>query len=141
MSFCIDVTPEEGYWRGAQYRFTFTIPPLYPHEAPKVKCDTRIFHPNIDLQGNVCLNILREEWKPVLSISSVIYGVLYLFSEPNPNDPLNQEAAKLLRDNQSDFDRTVKKTLKGYAIGGTQFPKLLWRLDFRSFDVLTFKYN
>lgn len=39
----------------------------------------QIFHPNIDAQGNVCLNILREDWKPVLSLSSVIYGLLHLF--------------------------------------------------------------
>ena len=39
----------------------------------------QVFHPNIDLEGNVCLNILREDWKPVLSINSVLYGLQYLF--------------------------------------------------------------
>ena len=39
----------------------------------------QVYHPNIDLEGNVCLNILREDWKPVLSINSVIYGLHYLF--------------------------------------------------------------
>lgn len=39
----------------------------------------QVFHPNIDLEGNVCLNILREDWKPVLSINSVIYGLQFLF--------------------------------------------------------------
>jgi hypothetical protein len=39
----------------------------------------QVFHPNIDLDGNVCLNILREDWKPVLSINSVIYGLQFLF--------------------------------------------------------------
>ena len=38
-----------------------------------------MFHPNIDLEGNVCLNILREDWKPVLSINSIIYGLQFLF--------------------------------------------------------------
>jgi len=125
MIFVLDVRPEEGYWKNATYRFTFTIPDLYPHEAPKVKCDTRIFHPNIDLEGNVCLNILREEWKPVLSISAVIYGILHLFSEPNPNDPLNQQAAQLLRDDKSEFSRVVQRTLKGASISGVEFPRLL----------------
>lgn len=39
----------------------------------------QVYHPNIDLEGNVCLNILREDWKPVLSINSIIYGLQYLF--------------------------------------------------------------
>lgn len=38
----------------------------------------------------MCLNILREDWKPVLDINSVIYGLIYLFYEPNPDDPLNK---------------------------------------------------
>lgn len=43
--------------------------------SPQVKCLTKVYHPNIDLEGNVCLNILREDWKPVLSINSIIYGL------------------------------------------------------------------
>jgi ubiquitin-conjugating enzyme E2 M len=61
----------------------------------QVKCRNKIYHPNIDLDGNVCLNILREEWKPVLNLSSVVYGLLHLMEAPNPNDPLNKEAAKV----------------------------------------------
>lgn len=125
MEFNIDVSPEEGYWKGATYRFVFTIPHLYPHEAPKVKCETRIYHPNIDLQGNVCLNILREEWKPVLSISAVVYGIMHLFSEPNPNDPLNKDAAKLLRESPHEFDRCVQRTLRGCSMSNTSFPRLI----------------
>lgn len=52
----------------------------------------QIYHPNIDLEGHVCLNILREDWKPVFDINSVIYGIIYLFYEPNANDPLNHGA-------------------------------------------------
>lgn len=39
----------------------------------------QVYHPNIDLEGNICLNILREDWKPVLTISSLIYGLNFLF--------------------------------------------------------------
>ena len=44
-----------------------------------MKCETKVYHPNIDLEGNVCLNILREDWKPVLTINSIVYGLQYLF--------------------------------------------------------------
>ena len=66
-----------------------------------MKCLTKIYHPNIDFQGNVCLNVLREDWKPVLDINAVIYGVIYLFYEPNASDPLNKEAAELFRTDKS----------------------------------------
>ncbi len=44
-----------------------------------MKCETKVSHPNIDLEGNVGLNILREDWKPVLTINSIVYGLQYLF--------------------------------------------------------------
>ena len=122
----------------------------YPHEAPKVLCLTKIYHPNIDLEGKVCLNILRDEWKPVLDINAVIYGLIYLFcgasttvgctvvmkhmhvshpppfhTEPNPNDPLNHEAAALYRDDKAAFDRNVATSLRGGRVGATSFPKLI----------------
>lgn len=53
---------------------------------------TQIYHPNLDLEGNVCLNILREDWKPVLNLNAVMVGLQYLFLEPNADDPLNKGA-------------------------------------------------
>lgn len=47
--------------------------------APSWFCLCQVYHPNIDLDGNICLNILREDWKPVLSISSIVYGLQFLF--------------------------------------------------------------
>lgn len=96
-NFNVIVSPDSGCWSGAQYHFTFVVPALYPHEPPKVTCNTKIYHPNINLAGAVCLNILREDWKPVLDINAVIYGLIYLYYEPNPDDPLNREAADLYR--------------------------------------------
>merc|ERR1719240_1044416 len=122
MNFHITIAPDEGLWKGAQYTFNFMVAPLYPHEAPKVKCETKIYHPNIDLSGNICLNILREDWKPVLSISSVVYGLLYLFLEPNAGDPLNHEAAQLLRNNAGEFARLVARSLRGGTVAGQSFP-------------------
>eukprot|EP00397_Hematodinium_sp_SG-2012_P028482 GEMP01029991.1.p1 GENE.GEMP01029991.1~~GEMP01029991.1.p1 ORF type:complete len:189 (+),score=25.26 GEMP01029991.1:177-743(+) len=125
MQFQIQISPDESYWKGASFVFSVAIPPLYPHEPPKVKCETKVYHPNIDLQGSVCLNILREDWKPVLSISSVVYGLLHLFLEPNPNDPLNHEAAEVLRQSRADFNRIVARTLRGCSINGEYFQRLI----------------
>ena len=115
----------KGYYKGGRFVFNFKVGVNYPHEAPKVKCETRVYHPNIDLEGNVCLNILREDWKPVLTVNSVIYGVQFLFLEPNPEDPLNKEAAEILQNNKRLFEQNVYKSMRGGYIGTVYFDKCL----------------
>jgi ubiquitin-protein ligase len=75
LNFTLTIEPDEGMYKGGRFHFTFAIPQSFPHEAPKVKCTQKIYHPNIDLEGNVCLNILREDWKPVLNLQAVIVGL------------------------------------------------------------------
>jgi len=124
-NFNVSITPDTGYWKGATYKFVFAVPPHYPHSPPKVECKTNIYHPNIDLQGKVCLNILREDWRPVLDINAVIYGLIYLFYEPNPDDPLNHEAADLFRKDIKSFERLVNRTLRGGKLDGVTFERLI----------------
>ena len=59
LNFTLTLTPDEGLYKNGVFNFTFAITPNFPHEPPKVKCKEKIYHPNIDLEGNVCLNILR----------------------------------------------------------------------------------
>ncbi len=124
MEFRIDYTPEkDSYWYPGVYEFSYTIPENYPFSPPKVLCKTKIYHPNIDLQGNICLNILKEDWKPTLNMSAVAAGVYFLFYDPNPKDPLNHAAAEVMRDNMDEFIANVKKSLKGGNMFGETFPK------------------
>eukprot|EP00252_Welwitschia_mirabilis_P017175 TRINITY_DN3809_c0_g1_i1.p1 TRINITY_DN3809_c0_g1~~TRINITY_DN3809_c0_g1_i1.p1 ORF type:complete len:184 (-),score=30.11 TRINITY_DN3809_c0_g1_i1:149-700(-) len=123
MNFEIALRPDEGYYQGGTFRFTFLVSTVYPHEAPKVKCKTKVYHPNIDLEGNVCLNILREDWKPVLNINTVIYGLYHLFTQPNHEDPLNHEAAAVLRDNPKMFEINVRRAMAGGYVGSTYFSR------------------
>ncbi|KAL1817835.1 hypothetical protein DCAR_0522318 [Daucus carota subsp. sativus] len=125
MNFEVTVKPDEGYYKSGKFTFTFQISAIYPHEAPKVKCRTKVYHPNIDLEGNVCLNILREDWKPVLNINTIIYGLYHLFTEPNHEDPLNADAAAVLRDNPKLFETNVRKAMTGGYVGNTHFSKCL----------------
>jgi ubiquitin-conjugating enzyme E2 M len=74
-NFTLTIEPDEGMYRGGSFLFTFAMNNNYPHDPPKVKCTQKIYHPNIDLEGNVCLNILREDWKPVLNLNAVIVGM------------------------------------------------------------------
>jgi len=125
LNFTVKIKPNEGYHKGAEFLFIIEVPRDYPYNPPRVRCDTPIYHPNIDEAGAVCLNILRADWKPVLSLDAVIFGLLTLFLEPNPHDPLNKDAANKMITNPSEFERTVKKTLAGGYHMGRNFPKLL----------------
>jgi len=124
MTFNVTVTPGDGLYKGAAFKFTVNIPPTYPYDPPKVDCSTLVYHPNIDWEGHVCLNILRADWMPVLNLGSVLFGLMTLFLEPNPDDPLNKEAAQLMIDRPSEFQRNVESSLKGGWVLGRQFPKL-----------------
>ncbi|KAJ3223053.1 NEDD8-conjugating protein ubc12 [Clydaea vesicula] len=120
-NFFLRVTPDEGFYRGGTFKFSFKINTNYPHDPPKVLCTQKIYHPNIDLEGNVCLNILREDWKPVLNINSVLVGLQYLFLEPNADDPLNKDAAEVLRKQRNVFESNVNKSMRGGTINGVVF--------------------
>ncbi|OBZ91147.1 NEDD8-conjugating enzyme UBC12 [Choanephora cucurbitarum] len=115
----------QGFYTKGLFKFTFTINNNYPHEPPKVHCTQKIYHPNIDLEGNICLNILREDWKPVLSLQAVLVGLQYLFLEPNADDPLNKAAAEVLRNNRKLFEDHVKKSLMGGHFDGIQYDNVL----------------
>ena len=122
--FEVEYTPDKSsFWYGGKYLFTFDYPDDYPDKPPKVLCKTKIYHPNIDYNGNVCLNMLKEDWTPIFNVNAVIAGVYYLFVVPNPNDPLNHDVAKIMRDDQNLFAENVKRTLRGGYQFGQDFPK------------------
>jgi ubiquitin-conjugating enzyme E2 M len=124
--FQVTITPDSGFWLGATYTFIFEIPDHYPHSPPKVTCQTKIYHPNISLEGNVCLDILKEDyWRPVSDINTVINLLIYLFYEPVPHCPLNYEATELFCKDVTQFKNLVETTLRGGHVEGVMFPRLL----------------
>jgi ubiquitin-conjugating enzyme E2 M len=74
------------------------------------------------LEGGVCVSVLRP-WKPTYNMQHILFGLLFLFSDPNPNDPLNNDAAKDMRENRTNFARNVITAMRGGRVGSTQFPK------------------
>ena len=71
------------------------------------------------------MNILRGEWKPVLGINAVILGLIFLFIEPNDLDPLNHEAAEVMRANKTNFANVVTRTLRGGVYENVNYEKFL----------------
>jgi len=122
MNLSFVITAETGYWKGGIFEFKFSYSDKYPFTGPKVLCCDKIYHPNIDLEGGVCVNVLRP-WKPTYSTQIVLFGLLFLFTSPNPNDPLNQEAAKEMREQPQQFARNAVNAMKGLRVNNIQFPK------------------
>ncbi|KAG4300623.1 hypothetical protein PCK1_003052 [Pneumocystis canis] len=127
LNFYLMIDPdEEGFYKGGSFRFKFNIDINYPYNPPKVKCMQKVYHPNIDLDGNVCLNILREDWKPVLSLSTIMFGLQYLFLDPNTEDPLNKVAADDLRNNKENFRQNVQISMRGGYVYSEIFENVMF---------------
>eukprot|EP00366_Plasmodium_knowlesi_P005028 XP_002262526.1 Ubiquitin-conjugating enzyme e2, putative [Plasmodium knowlesi strain H] len=109
----ISVTPKESYFRGKTVSFVIMFKDTYPIAPPKIKCQSKIFHPNIDERGNVCLNVLKLEWNPIINLQMLILGLLLLLnvqlhhvvnpSEPSTEDPFNQAAAEMFVKDKKKF--------------------------------------
>lgn len=126
MQMRIIVAPtKESLYHGGKYTFTLDFPPNYPHNAPKLELKNKIFHPNLDYEGHVCLPMVREDWKPTHTLYDIICGLIYLFSSPNHKDPLNPTAGALMNDNFEEFKKVVKETLKGGSYKGEHFDKMI----------------
>jgi len=119
LNFVCVISPVEGMYQGGTFEFHFVVPPDYPFRAPMVTCLTEVFHPNIDYKtGYVGLNLLYQDWKPVLSINTIIFGLQLLFLEPNSDGVANKAAAALLGCDRAQFESVVRSTLVGgYVLG------------------------
>ncbi|KAI9917000.1 hypothetical protein PsorP6_017195 [Peronosclerospora sorghi] len=75
------------------FKLELFLPAEYPMAPPKVRFLTRIYHPNIDKLGRICLDILKDKWSPALQIRTVLLSIQALLSAPNPDDPLANDVA------------------------------------------------
>mmetsp|Transcript_44922 Transcript_44922/g.82019 ORF Transcript_44922/g.82019 Transcript_44922/m.82019 type:complete len:295 (+) Transcript_44922:55-939(+) len=110
--------PSGTPYEGGLFKLALWFPEEYPFKPPRVQFITPCFHPNISERGQVCLNILKEEWSPMLTVSSLLTCISSLLCEPNPQDPLNSEAADLLEKRPATFLSTAQAWTRRYAMKG-----------------------
>ena len=89
------IGPTETVYEGGVFKLLIHFSDRYPFKPPKIRFLTRIYHPNINSSGGICLDILKDQWSPALTISKVLLSICSLLSDPNPNDPLDIDIANL----------------------------------------------
>merc|ERR1712166_1127270 len=105
--------PQDSPYELGIFHLELFLPADYPMVPPKVRFLTRIYHPNVDKLGRICLDILKDKWSPALQIRTVLLSIQALMSAPNPEDPLDTEIADLWKSNEAEAIRTARAwTLK-----------------------------
>ncbi|GFO23422.1 ubiquitin-conjugating enzyme e2 d2 [Plakobranchus ocellatus] len=107
--------PTDSPYSGGVFFLTITFPADYPFKPPKVTFATKIYHPNINSQGGICLDILKNQWSPALTISKVLLSICSLLTDPNPDDPLVPDIAKMFKTDRNEYNRLAKEWTAKYA--------------------------
>ncbi|KER22891.1 hypothetical protein T265_09096 [Opisthorchis viverrini] len=92
--------PSDSAYDGGIFNLELFLPEDYPMTAPKVRFTTKLYHPNVDKLGRICLDILKDKWSPALQIRTVLLSIQALLSAPNPDDPLDNEVATHWKQNE-----------------------------------------
>ncbi|GJW55244.1 ubiquitin-conjugating enzyme 28 [Tanacetum coccineum] len=109
--------PSDSPYSGGVFLVTIHFPPDYPFKPPKVAFRTKVFHPNVNSNGSICLDILKEQWSPALTISKVLLSICSLLTDPNPDDPLVPEIAHMYKTDRSKYETTARSWTQKYAMG------------------------
>jgi len=108
--------PPDSPYQGGVFFLTIHFPTDYPFKPPKVAFTTRIYHPNINSNGSICLDILRSQWSPALTISKVLLSICSLLCDPNPDDPLVPEIARIYKTDREKYNELAREWTRKYAM-------------------------
>lgn len=104
--------PIDSLYEGHKFKLSIDLQDDYPFSPPSVKFLTPIKHLNVNSTGNICLDLLKDNWKPLMSIKSILMSIILLLSEPNISDPLDSDLAVIYRTNKQEYTKIIKKYCK-----------------------------
>ena len=100
--------PEETPFYGGKFKMKLIISEDYPNSPPKGYFLTKIFHPNISNNGDICVNTLKKDWNADVTIKHVLQVIRCLLIVPFPESSLNDEAGKLFMDSYEEFSSRAR---------------------------------
>tara|TARA_B100001094_G_scaffold70231_1_gene66719 strand:+ start:834 stop:1271 length:438 start_codon:yes stop_codon:yes gene_type:complete len=111
----IIVGPKDTVYEDGIFHLNIVFPSDYPFKPPKINFITKIYHPNISESGGICLDILKNQWSPALTISKVLLSLSSLLVDPNAHDPLSPVAAREYLNDRELFNKKAKEWVKKYS--------------------------
>lgn len=109
--------PEGSPYQGGIFYLNIVFPQNYPFKPPKVTFITKVYHPNINSSGGICLDVLKDQWSPALTVDKILLSICSLLTNPNPDDPLVPDIAKQYTNNRLAYDMTAREWTQYYASG------------------------
>lgn len=109
------IGPEGTPYEGGKFKFDLKFPAEYPFKPPKISFSTKVLHPNITDQGQICLDIVADAWNPAVSLRQIILSLHTLLTDPNPSNPLVPEVAKLFNEDRAAFEAKVREWVHEYG--------------------------
>lgn len=110
------IGPSDSPYVGGIFNLEIHFPSDYPFKPPKIIFTTRIYHPNINANGGICLDILKDQWSPALTVSKTLLSICSLLTDPNPKDPLVPEIADLYIRDRATYNETARLWTQKYAM-------------------------
>ncbi|XP_059799701.1 ubiquitin-conjugating enzyme E2 L3 isoform X2 [Hypanus sabinus] len=110
------IVPDNPPYDKGAFRIEISFPSEYPFKPPKITFKTKIYHPNIDEKGQVCLPVISaENWKPATRTDQVIQSLIALVNDPQPEHPLRADLAEEYSKDRKKFFKNAEEFTKKYA--------------------------
>eukprot|EP01059_Diplonema_ambulator_P011045 TRINITY_DN21010_c0_g1_i1.p1 TRINITY_DN21010_c0_g1~~TRINITY_DN21010_c0_g1_i1.p1 ORF type:complete len:271 (+),score=76.71 TRINITY_DN21010_c0_g1_i1:65-814(+) len=108
--------PEGSPYEGGLFEMTMSYPKDYPFKPPVVRFTTKVFHPNVYTNGDICLDILQNAWQPTYTGEKVLLSIQSLLTDPNPASSANGRAGSLYEKDRRSYEAEAKKMTQKYAM-------------------------
>merc|ERR1712224_1090274 len=107
--------PENSPYEKGEWKLTMSFPERYPMEAPEVYFETPIAHPNVSEGGEICLDILGDQWTPGMKIEKVLLSLISLLTDPNPDSPMREDLAHLYNEDYEEYEKEIRQHTEQFA--------------------------